>query len=832
MTNFSLLHPTPSKIAAATLISLHSQENSPFLDSLTDDPTTTNDRHTNSSHAAKMLESYWLQRNPTMTNITSIASLSLEEDPSVLLLSDVSVAELLQDLRDSGALPPRAEQQSRHWFRVAASSIDAFIDLMTTIQMTMVDGGIDEESTHGIFLRSLSLGWDHLSFERTVDLWNDFKQQIIKLDDSQQLDTNPEAQSSTEWMLGADQIETNVRNQCDVIIRKPIQPVFENHGMGQKDMGECKFSLALNKILEYHPELPSAHFLRFLHCLQTGERVGAVDTLHSFLDYSFIRSGSSRNEHSSGNNNTSSKNDVLKFASILEAALLHHPWGDKELVQAATEEAVRVAQQSHDTACVAFALGWLSAIHVEKEAIPKHHYHHQEHSLHSQNLLLLRAAERASEAHVPHLVAGANLSLAKSMHAWEFFQQAATDRADPNTLDTYDQPMNILHIPSYHDANQILARQRLVAAGMWNHFGETGLALQYSKLALQCHGNDLSASDVSVAIENIAKCALTGTDMEATSATSDCIYGEALRIYISLRESHGLLLDGIFHMEVALILHEWAVRRNDFEHAEALMHAIESHLHPRLQDHDALCVDIVLQKALLFSRQSKLGTAKLLLQEKIQQCKAKQQHDHTARLLLQSAIILQGSDGCTRHFTTVLPLLLECLDIARNESMKGMHVAAMSILAQVHLIMGDEKRAMAILRDCIPTLLQREHVWLQAEAYLTLAKCHLKRAHDSVKAKTKQRNQRLEISLQHLNRSEILFLRCQDSVRLKEIYYLSARINNELGKEEERNNAAEKFASISKRNMDSSPIVDITAALSSRSALEKLIDRKFSKHFM
>lgn len=824
MANLSLLHPTPSKIATAALISLHSQESSPFLDNHKDDPT--NDRgNTSASSAvstAVMVESYWLRRNPTMTTLTSIASSSKKEDTSLLLLSDVSVAEFLQDLRSSGALPPRSEQVLLHWFGVAASSVDAFIDLMTTIQMTIVDGGIDEESTHGIFLRSLSLGWDQLSFERTVDLWMDFKKQITQLDKSQQLDTISESPSSTEWMLSADQIETNVRNQCDLVLRKPMQQFFENSGTIQEDRDDCKLSLALNKILEYHPELPSAHFLRFLHCLQTGERVGAVDALHSFLDYAFIRSGNTRNDNSPGNSNNSNNNEVLKFASILEAALLHHPWGDTELVQAATEEAVRVAQQSHDTACVAFALGWLSVVNVQIETKPKYHQQPQ----HSQRLLLLRAAERALEAHVPNLVAGANLSLAKSTHTWEFFQQATTDRGDPNTLDTYDRPMHILHIPSYHDANQILARQRLVAAGMWNHFGETGLALHYSKLALQCHGNDLAASDVALVIENIAKCAITSNSRQATSATSDCIYGEALRTFVTLRESHGLPLDGIFHMEVALILHEWAVRRNDFEHAEALIHAIESQLHPRLQDYDALCVDIVLQKALLLSRQNKLETAKSLLLKKIHQCKADQQNDHTARLLLQLAIILQGSDGCTRHFATVLPLLLECLDIARNESMKGLHAAAMSILAQVHLIMGDERRAMAVLRECLPTLLQREHVWLQAEAYFTLAKCHLKRAQDTGSTNTKQQNQRFEFSLQTLNISEILFLRCQDSTRLKDIYYLSARINNELENEKARNDAAEKFAAISRRNRDSSPTMDIMAALTSINALRVLMDRK------
>jgi hypothetical protein len=102
----------------------------------------------------------------------------------------------------------------------------------------------------------------------------------------------------------------------------------------------------------------------------------------------------------------------------------------------------------------------------------------------------------------------------------------------------------------------------------------------------------------------------------------------------------------------------------------------------------------------------------------------------------------------------------------------------------------------------------------------------LKRAQDTGSTNTKQQNQRFELSLQTLNISEILFLRCQDSTRLKDIYYLSARINNELENEKARNDAAEKFAAISRRNRDSSPTMDIMAALTSINALRVLMDRK------
>merc|ERR1712032_1722236 len=68
--------------------------------------------------------------------------------------------------------------------------------------------------------------------------------------------------------------------------------------------------------------------------------------------------------------------------------------------------------------------------------------------------------------------------------------------------------------------------------------------------------------------------------------------------------------------------------------------------------------------------------------------------------------------------------------------MHGLHAAAMSILAQVFYRLQRPKRAIAILEATLPTLLQREHIWFQAQAYLTLSKSHLKCGPDFATTKT------------------------------------------------------------------------------------------------
>ena len=54
------------------------------------------------------------------------------------------------------------------------------------------------------------------------------------------------------------------------------------------------------------------------------------------------------------------RQNVVQYSAIVLAAI-YHSFCDDDLANIATEEAVRVAQESGDGACLAYALGWLHA---------------------------------------------------------------------------------------------------------------------------------------------------------------------------------------------------------------------------------------------------------------------------------------------------------------------------------------------------------------------------------------------------------------------------------------------------------------------------------------
>jgi hypothetical protein len=69
-----------------------------------------------------------------------------------------------------------------------------------------------------------------------------------------------------------------------------------------------------------------------------------------------------RPNNPNANNNTQNKvykeSNIMQYAAIL-LAQTYHRFGYKSLALQATQEAIRVAQQSNDEECVLFAQGWL-----------------------------------------------------------------------------------------------------------------------------------------------------------------------------------------------------------------------------------------------------------------------------------------------------------------------------------------------------------------------------------------------------------------------------------------------------------------------------------------
>lgn len=871
-TNAMANRPTPYSIALSALIALHCEEDSPLYGS---DGDNNKKNDTSTTQVDALLQKLLLEGGGDNSN----GDWSKFHAPHVSLLVD--------ELKSAAGR--NIAMKFSDWLKVAASSVDALTDLMTTLKWAVQQGTVDSTSANGMLIRSIVLGFDQLSFESTAQLWNDFHYQVESLDEANaapaslehqqqqggdnddddddsmemmDLETDPlttfAAGSSSalsapphhqQWCLSPAQMENSLRQECLSMLRSGGGGGAAAAASSNEHCSFEDIQLKLHRVLEHNPEIPSAHFLRFLHSWMTGERIGAVEALHQYFDYALLQEPKNQQP------------EILQFAAILSAAL-HDNNGDQALSLAATEEAVRVAQQSQDAACVAFALGWLFANEHKNHAGNGRNGDNQE--------LIRRCVQRSMEKDLRTLFAGANLTLTRHSlsgtlrnretlpHvAWSYLNDASGDAPTAESTNRWDRPTHMTHIDSGDQALEILARQRLVASGVWEAFGQTVLSGLSCRTALHCsQAHQILTEDVATAIQNISRVSLFGSssyldkapqflswvlidDMDSSLADRDvkpkavgnkCIYAATLQSIIRLREKFNLRVEGIFLHDIALVLHEWAVRRGDFVHAEALGRAMQSHLHPRIPNYSEVAVDIYFQQCLLLSRQERWEEAKTLAKKMIEKCGKEGLQTHRARLLLQLAMI--QLESCQQQFTNALPSLLECLTITDMFQMDNLHAAALSVLAQVHLRMHKPKRSIAMLRAALPSLLQHGHIWLQGEAYLTLSKCHLQRAkrykHENPATEAKTVTKILRSATKDLKRSETLFRLCHDCHRLQEVSYLQARTFSSLPNcQNQRDRASQVFVRTSKYLAKSNrPVADgFMNSLSNLSGLENLAAR-------
>lgn len=602
----------------------------------------------------------------------------------------------------------------------ASTSIDGLVDLMLSIQ------AVDAGGELGIFVRKTCLGFDKLSFEGMTTLWEALSEEVEQLNEQ-------DGEELSQWPLSAQQKQDLLRIQCLVL--------------DEAVLSQSPFELKeqVQSILEEEQEIPAAHFLKFLHHLQEGSKVGALDALHQYFDYAMI-----------AERKDLKRQVVLHYATLVLAAV-HQEFGDTELSEKATEEAIHVAQQSGDPACVAHALSFLYQATGNRS-------------------ILKRCAVRALEGKLRRLVAGANMTLAQatgpSHQSWEALLDATTDQAT-STMTAIDRPTHMEDLASPQAAMEILGQSSLVGAGIWESMGFSGMSALSTEVGLECYGDYLTAATKASAVQNLARKALIGP-LVWPNPDKLCRYGIALRIVMEQGSAFGTLA----------LLHEWAVRRGEYGHAQTLIDYLNSRLHPRIPNYEEAKLEVAAQQAFLLARKGWVLEAKTKLEALIKQCRTDKKVVKQAHFLIQLAVT--HLDANRIEFRAAVQPVRECMKLAMDHSMDVMHATAASILAQIHYRMGEMDTAIAMLKGILPTLRQNGNVWFVGEAYLTLAKCYLEGESNS-------------LSMENLSRAADNFSDCQDLVRLREVYYLQARLHNVNGDLEQREESSKMFVDVTRQ---------------------------------
>lgn len=372
------------------------------------------------------------------------------------------------------------------------------------------------------------------------------------------------------------------------------------------------------------------------------------------------------------------------------------------------------------------------------------------------------------------------------------------------------------------ESTSILRQQNIAISSLWESTGHLSLSALSTCAALDSGNKAVS----SLALNRVLSSTLNGQGLDIWKEKGDS-YGESRFDHQHFGLAYSTILRSVELFEnaedllkssvAASALHEWSVRSYDLSLAQG-MNILLANRAAFPCPHSSVDVGGALpsvESALAFlthsshlSRQrGEYDKAKAFTRRA---CWLANQHDllfHLGSNLIQLSLIeLDGASSPTSAPERSLPPLLECLELSERYSMDPLRSLALSILARVILCMGRAngqgyRKARALLRASFPLVMEHGSIWFQGEAFLTLAKCYLAEAAagerpDGEEAKNSSTTQKLRKSaLYELKKSANKFEAIEDVQRLRQVYYLQARVYHLLpNSRKERDDAANTFA--------------------------------------
>ena len=564
-----------------------------------------------------------------------------------------------------------------------------------------------------------------------------------------------------------------------------------------------------------------------------------------------------------GNNTTQSDAKIYKESNVMEYAAvllaqMHYRFGFSRLSLQATEEAVRVAQQSGDDECVSFANGWLAltsssigvggrakkSIYATVGGLPSSNdavgrqlalsrgYRPLALSVSNcigrstleEEAMLQHCQTRATQRGLASLSVGTSLELARrtvyrrdaddqlcsnesevlvpsSSLAWDRIRRSGTgsspsfvdnrpgagmlsNRADGAALGQVHTDVGNM---TASDVIGILGRQALAESGLWDSTGHSSLASLSSCRAMY----GFMSND---AVRRILSSFSHGPG-RAGSNKGGSLYAETLERIASMSDKSAVP-NPEWILTASAFVHEWSVRSYDISVARNLQSLIANHVAFPFNSLPPVETSLLLltKSTHLFLQQEDYERAKMTAH---QACWLSSRHElffHQGWHLLQLALIdLEASTSSPSNFESSLSPLLECLHLSEQYVMDPLRAASLSSLSRVFLCMGRVCKARALLNAAFPLLMQHGHVWFQAEACLTLAKCNLAEI-SSEETGASAATKLWQNALVQLEKAASLFEKIDDVHRLKQVYYLQARVYQLLPSDhKKRDEAAKNF---------------------------------------
>lgn len=878
--------PTPLSVAVCTLIALHSNPCSRIYRNGVDE-------QSGGEHLAKVIKYFVLNQDDDRERHFKFhfSSKAVRGHGIPCSLESMPLADFLRIVAGRDGQYYNVAKFLLDDLSQTASSIDSLFDLYSALRSTIAKGCIDSESAHGIYVRKRCLGFEKLQFDSVGRFWEALVAYVEAASswdscyhDRNKSDTKEfkERPSLDEYDEEKCRLEDEAIDPdcCFETATWPLSPQQVSRTMMQlcRDLNRHRefhctkeeLELHLQHVLSENPELTLAHFARFLNCVNHDERVDSLEHFHRYFDYAMIQERKDRlmspvvgpergNATTNSNNNMNlngdgnhqgtitrslQKRNLAQYVTIVLAALFHKlGYGDMALM--ASREAIKVAQQSGDGACLAYALAWIQSLSLCNPINKKDRLQSLERAFtasgdYDLSSLIAGSAFQRAINYVYDMVNDNNFrNLATSERisrkfcpssTWEAIAAASANR--PLGMNTvghsvylHDVATNLSSFSNGGNMSRVFTQQCLVGSGLWQSVGRSNFSHISSQVSMHCYDSQMSRQSVHDIASNVVTSVMCGSSplgfqsvctvdnlnrLRCKTKKSECklaeeeskrdIYTNALKTLDRVRNQRGDYIDQETICAISQICFQSLSQKLHVHQAESYQVFLQSYALASSRRNIKDLIQSMWSSCLLLCRKGMFEESRdVITSVIIPFCEKHGQNFFRSFFLLQLIII--NLETCGDDPTYAIPCALDCLALSEELSIDSIHASALALLARIQFELGNIDRAKAMIESSMPILLKHAHQHFIGHAWMTLAKCALA---ESCAMDGPNRINLLQSALFQLQRSAECFVKICDECSSREAYYLIAHVCDKLPFHRDlKNDASRTFISLSRKKSSS-----------------------------
>lgn len=490
-------------------------------------------------------------------------------------------------------------------------------------------------------------------------------------------------------------------------------------------------------------KLPAIHYIRYLECLRDADYEGAFNSLHCYFDYMM-----------------SNRRTVFYHYALLCLATLHAAFDCEGEAIRAIEEAISVARENKDFACLNFVLSWLFNFMKDRPNL-KHNFYVSS----AQLLQFLKA--RTGET--------------SSLHSTAYQSEATQIMLEGGSISSVLESLTKAAYISLTEDSSLISfiSHCALASTFWFRVGNYELAHTYCDISLEASTS--ISQKVSVLIRKASMEYSIGNVEEAFKILEE----QKISVASDLRLSKELVSHKL------LLLSQQCIKSSRYRMAQYYLEKLEA------QNHVNIDIQSELQYLTAYLH-LKLGNNHHAFQIVSNQVSTFAKKSSNTYWFLKFSLLHCEIIGQSSAPARALSLSIKCFDIASKSGYTLLVLDSVLKIGEILKKLDQSEDLKVLLNDCVPYFEQISDLELKSKAHQMIAD-NLITLYKSQEDDRQKKIQHITKIVEHLEKAIDGFKKISMYEEMKKSLELQIVIAQKINHEDLLNHAQKSLVSINKK---------------------------------